>query len=163
MSAISAINSPFVGLSFFVYILYPNILLIFSIVITSYSIHYTKLYDELLSPAGSFDALKQAVHNGADAVYLGGTHFGARAYANNFDNDQLIEAIRITSYNVCYTKLLRFITSGGMGTMGYAIPAAIGASFASPDKQIVAVCGDGSFQMSMSELATAVQYNLNVT
>ncbi len=56
----------------------------------------------------------------------------------------------------------RFITSGGMGTMGYAIPAAIGASFASPDKQIVAVCGDGSFQMSMSELATAVQYNLNV-
>ncbi len=48
---------------------------------------------ELLSPAGSFDALKQAVHNGADAVYLGGTHFGARAYANNFDNDQLIEAI----------------------------------------------------------------------
>ena len=48
---------------------------------------------ELLSPAGSFDALKQAIHNGADAVYLGGTNFGARAYANNFDRDELTEAI----------------------------------------------------------------------
>ena len=56
----------------------------------------------------------------------------------------------------------RFLTSGGMGTMGYAIPASIGAAFASPGRQIVAVCGDGSFQMSMSELATAVQYNLDV-
>jgi len=56
----------------------------------------------------------------------------------------------------------RFLTSGGMGTMGYAIPAAIGANFAAKDKQVVAVCGDGSFQMSMSELATAVQYELNV-
>lgn len=56
----------------------------------------------------------------------------------------------------------RFLTSGGMGTMGYAIPAAIGAWFAAQDKQVVAVCGDGSFQMSMSELATAVQYNANV-
>jgi len=56
----------------------------------------------------------------------------------------------------------RFLTSGGMGTMGYAIPAAIGASFADSSKQVVAVCGDGSFQMSMCELATAVQYNLNL-
>lgn len=56
----------------------------------------------------------------------------------------------------------RFLTSGGMGTMGYAIPAAIGAAMAAKDKQVVAVCGDGSFQMSMSELATAVQHNLNV-
>ncbi|MBN2878914.1 MAG: U32 family peptidase [Clostridia bacterium] len=48
---------------------------------------------ELLSPAGSIDALKQAIHNGADAVYLGGSHFGARAYAANFSNSELIEAI----------------------------------------------------------------------
>ena len=48
----------------------------------------------------------------------------------------------------------RFLTTGGMGTMGYSIPAAIGAKMAEPDKQVVAVCGDGAFQMSMFELAT---------
>ena len=48
----------------------------------------------------------------------------------------------------------RFLTSGGMGTMGYSIPAGIGAKMCTPDKQVVVVCGDGSFQMSMMELAT---------
>lgn len=48
----------------------------------------------------------------------------------------------------------RFLTTGGMGTMGYSVPAAIGAKFAAPDKQVVAVCGDGDFQMSLFELAT---------
>ena len=54
----------------------------------------------------------------------------------------------------------RFLTSGGMGTMGYSIPAAMGAKLAHPDKQVVAVCGDGSFQMSMMELATMRQHNI---
>ncbi len=49
----------------------------------------------------------------------------------------------------------RFLTTGGMGTMGYSIPAAIGAKMCQPDKQVVAVCGDGAFQMAMNELATA--------
>lgn len=48
----------------------------------------------------------------------------------------------------------RFMTTGGMGTMGYSIPAAMGAKMFAPDRQTVAVCGDGSFQMSMNELAT---------
>ena len=48
----------------------------------------------------------------------------------------------------------RYMTSGGMGCMGYSIPAAIGAKICKPDKQVVAVCGDGSFQMSMFELGT---------
>lgn len=48
---------------------------------------------ELLSPAGSMEALKSAIHNGADAVYLGGKRFGARAFAQNFSDDELIEAI----------------------------------------------------------------------
>ncbi len=56
----------------------------------------------------------------------------------------------------------RFLTSGGMGTMGYSIPAAIGARAAAPDREIVAVCGDGSFQMSMMELATMRQHKLPV-
>lgn len=51
-------------------------------------------------------------------------------------------------------KLGRFLTSGGLGTMGYALPAAVGAKLAKPDRQVVCVCGDGAFQMSMCELAT---------
>jgi acetolactate synthase-1/2/3 large subunit len=56
----------------------------------------------------------------------------------------------------------RFITSGGMGTMGYSVPAAIGAKLASPERQVAAICGDGSFQMEMMELATAVQHGVNI-
>ncbi len=56
----------------------------------------------------------------------------------------------------------RFLTSGGMGTMGYSIPAAIGAKIADKKKQVVAVCGDGSFQMSMMELATMQQHGIQV-
>lgn len=48
---------------------------------------------ELLSPAGSFDALRSAVQNGCDAVYLGGMMFGARAFANNFDEEELKKAV----------------------------------------------------------------------
>ena len=54
------------------------------------------------------------------------------------------------------------ITSGGLGTMGFALPAAIGAKFARPDAEVWAVVGDGGFQMTMCELATIVQEKLNV-
>ncbi len=54
----------------------------------------------------------------------------------------------------------RFLTSGGMGTMGYAVPAAMGAKLAAPKRQVVAVCGDGGFQMTMMELATMQQYGV---
>ena len=47
----------------------------------------------------------------------------------------------------------RLLTSGGLGTMGYALPAAIGVKVAAPEKQTVVVCGDGSFQMAMNELS----------
>lgn len=56
----------------------------------------------------------------------------------------------------------RFLTTGGMGTMGYSIPAAMGAKLADRKKQVVAVCGDGSFQMSMMELATMRQFDVPV-
>ena len=48
---------------------------------------------ELLSPAGNMECLKAAIHNGADAVYLGGKQFGARAYASNFTNEEMVSAI----------------------------------------------------------------------
>ena len=54
------------------------------------------------------------------------------------------------------------VTSGGLGTMGFALPAAIGAKFARPDADVWAVVGDGGFQMTMSELATIVQEKIKV-
>ncbi|MHB1698231.1 MAG: biosynthetic-type acetolactate synthase large subunit [bacterium] len=54
------------------------------------------------------------------------------------------------------------LTSGGLGTMGFGFPAAIGAQIAHPDKTVFDIAGDGSIQMNIQELATAVQYNLPV-
>jgi acetolactate synthase I/II/III large subunit len=54
------------------------------------------------------------------------------------------------------------ITSGGLGTMGFALPAAIGAKIACPDQEVWVVVGDGGFQMTMPELATVVQENLDI-
>jgi len=62
----------------------------------------------------------------------------------------------------CVIRDGRFLTSGGMGTMGYSVPAALGAKLGAPDRQVVAVCGDGGFQMTMMELATMQQYHVPV-
>jgi acetolactate synthase I/II/III large subunit len=55
-----------------------------------------------------------------------------------------------------------WLTSGGLGTMGYGLPAGIGAKFAAPDKPVVVVSGDGSIQMNIQELGTAVQYGVDI-
>ncbi|MGQ4807463.1 Acetolactate synthase large subunit [Candidatus Entotheonellaceae bacterium PAL068K] len=60
------------------------------------------------------------------------------------------------------TRPRQFITSGGLGTMGFGFPAAIGAQVAYPDQVVIDIAGDGSFQMTLQELATAVQYDLPV-
>jgi acetolactate synthase I/II/III large subunit len=61
-----------------------------------------------------------------------------------------------------FNKPRRWITSGGLGTMGFGFPAAIGAAFAFPDATVIDIAGDGSFQMTMQELAIVKQHNLNV-
>jgi acetolactate synthase-1/2/3 large subunit len=61
-----------------------------------------------------------------------------------------------------FTRARQLITSGGLGTMGFGLPAAMGAQLALPDQLVVAVVGDGGFQMTNQELATAVQYDLPV-
>jgi acetolactate synthase-1/2/3 large subunit len=60
------------------------------------------------------------------------------------------------------TKPRQFITSGGLGTMGFGFPAAIGAQVACPEQVVIDIAGDGSFQMTSQELATVVQYDLPV-
>lgn len=54
------------------------------------------------------------------------------------------------------------ITSGGLGTMGFALPAAIGAKLGNPEKEVIAVIGDGGFQMTIQELGTILQFNVGV-
>ena len=56
----------------------------------------------------------------------------------------------------------RLLTSGGLGTMGYALPAGVGAKVAAPDRQTVVICGDGSFQMAMNELSAIVCEHMDV-
>lgn len=56
----------------------------------------------------------------------------------------------------------QLITSGGLGTMGFGLPAAIGAKIANPDKDVVCICGDGGLQMNIQELATAITQNAGV-
>lgn len=69
---------------------------------------------------------------------------------------------QIWSCNYHIVRNGRFLTSGGMGTMGYSIPAAMGVKRGDMNRQVVAVCGDGSFQMSMMELATIMQHHIPV-
>ncbi|HON86199.1 MAG TPA: biosynthetic-type acetolactate synthase large subunit [Syntrophorhabdaceae bacterium] len=61
-----------------------------------------------------------------------------------------------------FHKPRTILTSGGLGTMGYGFPAAIGAQVAFPDRLVIDIAGDGSIQMNIQELATAVQFNLPV-
>jgi acetolactate synthase-1/2/3 large subunit len=68
----------------------------------------------------------------------------------------------ITAQYFKFSKPDSFIASGGLGTMGFGVPAAIGAKVAAPDRQVIAIVGDGSFQMTLQELMTISQEQLPV-
>ena len=91
--------------------------------------------DELVNPMVLVQTLSQKMDD--DAIYVADVGQNQLWSADNY-----------------VMKHGRYMTTGGMGCMGYSIPAALGAKICEPDKQVVAVCGDGSFQMSMYELGT---------
>jgi len=100
-----------------------------------------------------------------DPAYVDPAEFIAKLSDKMQDNAVYVADVgqnQIWSCGYAKVKKGKFLTSGGMGTMGYSIPAAMGAKTAVPDRQVVAVCGDGSFQMSMMELATMKQHNIAV-
>ena len=67
-----------------------------------------------------------------------------------------------SAHHYTYTRPRTFVSSGGLGTMGFGLPAAIGAQFGRPDALVVAITGDGSIQMNFQELVVAVEHNLPI-
>ena len=62
-----------------------------------------------------------------------------------------------------FTKPRTLLTSGGLGTIGYGLGAAIGAKMGRPEKTVVNIAGDGCFRMNMNEVATAARYNIQLS
>ncbi|MEW6234531.1 MAG: biosynthetic-type acetolactate synthase large subunit [Candidatus Omnitrophota bacterium] len=87
---------------------------------------------------------------------------------NKAANDDAIVASEVGQHQMwaaqhfAFTRPRTWITSGGLGTMGFGFPAAIGAQRAFPGRQVILIAGDGSIQMNIQELATAAYYNLPV-
>lgn len=90
-------------------------------------------------------------------------------FINNYIDDKTIVVTDVGQHQMWSALYLHpkgkksFLTSGGLGTMGFGLPAAIGAQIANPDKRVVLITGDGSFQMNLQELAIVRQYNLPIT
>lgn len=87
---------------------------------------------------------------------------------NELTNGEAILVTDVGQHQMVTCRYAKFnqsksnITSGGLGTMGFALPAAIGAKFGAPDRTVVAVIGDGGFQMTIQELGTIMQFGTNV-
>lgn len=87
---------------------------------------------------------------------------------NELTNDDAIIVTDVGQHQMVACRYARFtnsrsnITSGGLGTMGFGLPAAIGAKYGAPDRTVVAICGDGGFQMTLQELGTLMQFGAEV-
>jgi acetolactate synthase-1/2/3 large subunit len=90
------------------------------------------------------------------------------AEIDRLSGGEAIVASDVGQHQMWAAQLIRFhhprlwINSGGLGSMGFGLPAAVGAAFAQPDKLVFALCGDGGFQMSIPELATIANHKLPV-
>jgi acetolactate synthase-1/2/3 large subunit len=87
---------------------------------------------------------------------------------SKFSDDDVIISTEVGQHQMWAAQYVNFkhprtwLTSGGLGTMGYGLPAAIGAQAAYPGRQVICIAGDGSLQMNIQEMATAKYYDYNV-
>lgn len=89
-------------------------------------------------------------------------------HLSNFTNGEAIVVTDVGQHQMTTSRYYQYknprtnVTSGGAGTMGFALPAAIGAKLAMPEKEVIAVIGDGGYQMTIQELGTIMQYKIPV-
>ncbi|MGZ3836366.1 MAG: thiamine pyrophosphate-binding protein, partial [Mucilaginibacter sp.] len=87
---------------------------------------------------------------------------------NEITNGEAVIVTDVGQHQMVACRYARFnhtrsnVTSGGLGTMGFALPAAIGAKYGAPEKTIVAIIGDGGFQMTLQEMGTIMQSNIDI-
>lgn len=108
------------------------------------------IHDEL-NPTGEILTMGEVIHT------LNELSKGDAVIVTDVGQHQMV-ACRYAKYNQSKSN----ITSGGLGTMGYALPASIGAYYGAPDRKIVAIIGDGGFQMTLQELGTIMQFKPDV-
>jgi len=116
-----------------------------------YAIEYEKLIQNDLHPIKENLTMGEVIHQ------INEQSNGEAAIVSDVGQHQMI-ACRYARFN----KTRSNITSGGLGTMGFALPAAIGAKMAAPERPVVAVIGDGGYQMTIQELGTISQHRLGV-
>ena len=116
-----------------------------------YQIEYDKVIDRELNPS------KKGLTMGEVIKEINFQTKGNAAIVSDVGQHQMV-ACRYANFN----KSKSNITSGGLGTMGFALPAAIGAKMASPEREVVAVIGDGGYQMTIQELGTVFQTKVAV-
>ncbi len=107
----------------------------------------------------------------ADAIHPEGTELKMSEVVNLISETTKGDAIIVTDvgqHQMITSRYFKYnypktnITSGGLGTMGFALPAAIGAKLGAPEKEVIAIIGDGGFQMTIQELGTIMQFNIAV-
>ncbi|GAL78341.1 acetolactate synthase large subunit [Algibacter lectus] len=111
-----------------------------------YAIEFEKVIKEDLTPS------KEGLTMGEVIKQINIETKGNAAIVSDVGQHQMI-ACRYADFNISKSN----ITSGGLGTMGFALPAAIGAKMAAPEREVVAIIGDGGFQMNIQELGTIFQ------
>ncbi|MEM9685852.1 MAG: biosynthetic-type acetolactate synthase large subunit [Bacteroidota bacterium] len=116
-----------------------------------YAVEFDKIIEEELNP------VKQGLTMAEVIKYINEVSEGNAIIVSDVGQHQMI-ACRYAKFNQTKSN----ITSGGLGTMGFALPAAIGAKMGDPDREVIAVIGDGSYQMTIQELGTIFQTRVPV-
>lgn len=116
-----------------------------------YDIEYTKVINDDVNPT------KEGLTMGEVMKEINKQSRGNAAIVSDVGQHQMI-ACRYSEFNITKSN----ITSGGLGTMGFALPAAMGAKMSAPDREVVAIIGDGGFQMNIQELGTIFQQKIPV-
>ena len=116
-----------------------------------YDIEYNKVIKNDLDPTSEGLTMGEVIKE------INSQTKGEAAIVTDVGQHQMI-ACRYADFNVSKSN----ITSGGLGTMGFALPAAIGAKMAAPDREVVAIIGDGGYQMTIQELGTIFQNKVPV-